>query len=206
MIKAKHHFFIYPLFQWLTSFLIKRHFNQVVMEGEFPQNNQSVLVVANHVSWWDGFWVEYLNLKRFQKKFYFMMLEEQLKKHWYFQYTGGFSIKKKSKEAMESLTYAASLLMESNNLVLMFPQGKIHSIYKNNVPFEKGIERILSQVPGETPVLFVANFVDYFSNNKPNVYMYQQNFLARDFETNSIETEYHRFYQEKQRIQQEKTS
>jgi len=88
----------------------------------------------------------------------------------------------------------------------MFPQGKIHSIYKNNVPFEKGIERILSQVPSETPVIFVASFVDYFSNNKPNVYMYQESFLAGDFETTSIETKYHRFYEEKQRFQQEMTS
>ena len=36
--------------------------------------------------------------------------------------------------------------------------------------------------------------------------MYQQRFLAGDFETTSIETEYHRFYIEKQRIQQEMTS
>jgi len=206
IIKAKHHFLIYPLFQWLTSFLIKHHFNQVVIEGESFQNKQSILVVANHVSWWDGFWVEYFNLKRLGKKYYFMMLEEHLRKHWYFQYTGGFSIKKKSRDMIESLTYTASLLKESGNLVLMFPQGKINSSYKNNVPFEKGIEFVLKLVSPETHVLFVANFVDYFSNSKPNVYIYQQIFLAQNFEKNSIETEYHRFYQDKELIQQRITS
>jgi hypothetical protein len=36
--------------------------------------------------------------------------------------------------------------------------------------------------------------------------MYQESFLAGDFETTSIETKYHRFYEEKQRFQQEMTS
>lgn len=206
MIKAKHHPVIYPLFQRLTTFLIKRHFNAVYIEGEFADKGQSVLVVANHVSWWDGFWVEYLNLKKIGKKFYFMMLKEQLKKHWYFKHTGGYSVKKKSREALESITYTSELLSQPGNLVLLFPQGEIHSIYNNDFHFEKGIARVLKLTPPETTVLFVANLVDYFSDIKPNLSIYQEAFTVKDFEFNSIEDAYNHFYLKALCTQKEKTS
>ena len=71
------------------------------------------------------------------------MLEEQLKKNWFFQYTGGYSIKKSTRSVVESLNYTAELLENNKNLVLMFPQGKIQSMHRSEFVFEKGIERIL---------------------------------------------------------------
>jgi 1-acyl-sn-glycerol-3-phosphate acyltransferase len=55
MIKSKHHKIIYPLFKKLTLFLINRKFNSVTIVGDFYDTGNSVLTVANHVSWWDGF-------------------------------------------------------------------------------------------------------------------------------------------------------
>ena len=69
MIKAKHHFVIYPLFKWLTRLLVKRNFKKIVVEGKFEDNGNSILVIANHISWWDGFWAEYLNIRVFHRKF-----------------------------------------------------------------------------------------------------------------------------------------
>ena len=98
MIHAKHHPVIYPIFRGLTRFLLHRHFNNINIEGKIKNSNKAILLIANHISWWDGFWMMQLNLKQGHHKFHFMMLEEQLKKHWYFKYTGGFSIKKKNKK------------------------------------------------------------------------------------------------------------
>lgn len=117
MIRAKHHNVMYPFFKWLTRFLLKRNFHALQIEGPFHDNGRSVLVVANHISWWDGFWVEYLNQKIIHRRFHFMMLEEQLKKHWYFQYTGGFSVNRNSREIVESIDYAVELLNKDDNLV-----------------------------------------------------------------------------------------
>ena len=127
MIKAKHHIVIYPLFKGLIHLLLKRNFRSIHIESDFENNGKAVLLIANHISWWDGFWMEYLNQKITHRRFHFMMLEDQLKKHWYFRYTGGYSVKRKSKEIVKSIEYTNELLSNPKNIILMFPQGKIHS-------------------------------------------------------------------------------
>ncbi len=206
MIKAKHHRVIYPLFQWLTRFLIKRNFNSVCINGEFTDNGKQVLVIANHVSWWDGFWLLLLNLKLINRRFHFMMLEEQLKKHWYFKYSGGYSIKKNSKSVLESINYSIELLEKRENLVLIFPQGQIHSLYNDTPRFEKGVEKILKNVSPETQLLFVANLIDYFSNRKPTLYIYIKSLLAKDFQQSTLEGEYNTFYRQAYTHQRTKRS
>ena len=206
MIKAKHHKVIYPMFQWLARFFIKRNFNAVCIDGEFADNGKSVLVIANHVSWWDGFWVEFLNQKIIHRRFHFMMLEEQLRKHWYFKYSGGFSVKRKSRSIIESLNYSIGLLKQPGNMVLMFPQGQIHSVYDDVVIFEKGVERVINNTSFETQILFVANLVDYFSDIKPNLYIYIKPFLAKDFQQSNIERVYNHFYKQVINVQKAKIS
>lgn len=206
MIKAKHHSVIYPLFQWLSSFMMKRNFCSIHIEGEFKDNGHSVLVIANHISWWDGFWVEFLNHQQIHRKFHFMMLEDQLKKHWYFQFTGGYSVKKNSKDILASIDYTIELLNNNENLVLMFPQGKIHSSYNSSVRFEKGIKHIINICNDDTQVLFVVNVADYFSNAKPHLFVYIANNLAGSFRQNDIEIEYNRFLSEVMNQHKTKTS
>ena len=206
MIEAQHHTIMYPLFEWLTRFLIHREFNTVTCEGEFADTGKPVLVIANHVSWWDGFWVEYLNQKVLKRGFYFMMLEEQLKKHWYFRYTGGFSIKKKSRSALESIKYSRELLQHAENMVLIFPQGEICSMHRDVLTFEKGIERILERIAPETQVVFVANVLDYFSDKKPNVWFYFKSFGVEQLRETGVEKEYNAFYRQCLNSQKVKTS
>ncbi len=194
------------MFQWLSRFLINRNFNSVCINGEFADNGKPVLVIAHHVSWWDGFWVEYLNKEKIYRKFHFMMLEEQLEKHWYFQYSGGYSIKKKSRNIIESLNYSIELLQQPENLVLMFPQGQIHSMHNDIVHFEKGVERIIQNVSPETQIIFVANLVDYFSDSKPNLYIYIKPFLAKDIQQSDLETEYNGFFRQVLNSQKAKIS
>lgn len=206
MIKAKHHRFFYPLFLWLSRFMIKRNFCSIHFEGEINDNGHSVLVVANHVSWWDGFWVEYLNHKKIFRTFHFMMLEEQLKKHWYFQYTGGFSVRKNSREILESIDYTVQLLEKDKNMVLMFPQGKIHSSHNNSVRFERGIQQIIKKCHDKTQVLFVANFTDYFSDSKPHLFIYTKTGTAGFLKNKNIEEEYNLFLTEVLNQHKTKTS
>lgn len=194
------------MFQWLSKFLIKRNFNSVNINGAFVDNGKSILVIANHVSWWDGFWVDYLNQKLMNRKFHFMMREDQLKKHWYFRYTGGYSVKKNSRSILDSISYSIELLQQPENLVLMFPQGEIHSIYNDAVVFENGVERIIKQTAPETQVVFVANLIDYFSDNKPTLYIYFKSFLAQDLQKTTVEKEYNAFYKQSLNSQKNKTS
>ena len=154
-----------------------------------------VLLISNHISWWDGFWAEYLNLKIIHRKFfYFMMLEEQLKKNRFLNYTGGFSIKKRSKSIIESLTYTAGLLEDNRNIVLVFPQGEIQSLYNTSIHFDKGLEFILKKVTGKIHIIFLVSLVDYFSGQKPGLYMYFREYHEEHLTSENIEREYGIFY------------
>ena len=206
MIKAKHHIVIYPIFKGLTRLLLKRKFSSTTINGNFNDSGNPVLVIANHISWWDGFWLMHLNLKVLNRKFHFMMLEEQLKKHWYFQYSGAYSVKKKSRSIVQSIAYTAKLLQHSNNMVFMFPQGEINSLYNNSIRFEKGAQKIIGLCSDEVQVLFVANLVDYLSDSKPNLFTYIKSFSAKQLKDNVVETEYNTFYNNVLSIQKTKTS
>lgn len=206
MIKAKHHSVIYPLFQRLTGFLLKRNFNSVQVEGDFNDIGKPILVIANHISWWDGFWMMHLNLHKLHKKFHFMMLENQLKKHWYFQYTGAYSVMKNSRSIIESLHYSNELLKNCDNMVFVFPQGKIHSLYNDYVKFESGVQKIIEQADDNVQIVFVANLLDYLSNSKPNILINIKQYLAKDLKNNIAEKEYNTFYTKVLNQQKLKTS
>jgi len=206
MIKASHHTIVYPFFKWLTRVLIKTNFHTVVMEEDIPTIQKSVLIVANHSSWWDGFWMEYLNQKVIHRKLHFMMLETQLKKHWYFRHTGGFSIKPESKEVIDSLNYAMELLKDNQNMVIIFPQGRIHSAHQDNIRFGKGVQFLKDNCPVEFQVLFTACFTDYFSHFKPSLYIYCQSISSHLLKDKDLELEYQFFYSRSRNKHNIKTS
>lgn len=123
-----------------------------------------------------------------------MMLEEQLRKYWFFKYTGGFSIKKSSRSVVESINYTSELLSDNHNLVLMFPQGEIQSLYTRSFSFEKGVETILNKTKGKFQIFFVANLIDYFSNPKPSLFIYLTEYYSSSFQIGHIESSYNKFY------------
>ncbi len=194
IIKAKHNFILDPFFRFYVIWKMKRSFHLVSFKGEIQDKNRPVLVIGNHVSWWDGIWALHFNRHYFNRKFYFMMQEEQLRKNCFFQYTGGFSVRKKSKSVVESLNYAAELLSDKNNMVLLFPTGKIQSMHQNEFIFEKGVEKILQKTKQKIQVVFMVNLVDYFSNPKPVITTFFEDYNG-SFSTPALQTEFNRFYQ-----------
>jgi len=202
ILKAKHNFFIYPFFKCYAGWIIKRHFGTINIYGELNNKTLPILLISNHVSWWDGFWAEYINKCLFHRRIYFMMLEEQLRKYWIFNFTGGYSVKKKSRSVLETIRYTRELLNDNNNMVLIFPQGEIQSLYNQNVSFESGLERILRDKENKVQVVFIVNFIDYFSCRKPGIYFYLQECSCKTFDKQSIQESYTLFYNqslEKQR-------
>lgn len=197
ILKARHHFLIYPFFKWYSQWIINKTFHRVIVKGDFKDRNLPILLIANHLGWWDGFWVMMLNEKLLKRKFHFMMLEEQLSKHRILNYTGGFSVNKNSRSIIESLDYCTRLLRNSENMVLVFPQGEIESQHKHQFRFEKGIERVLKNL-GNQPIqiLFVSNLVDYFSYRKPTLAMNLKEAVLTDYSSGEIENEFNKFHAE----------
>jgi 1-acyl-sn-glycerol-3-phosphate acyltransferase len=194
IIKSKHNFIIYPYFRIYTILKIWKNFHKVVISGELIDKNLPVLLLSNHVSWWDGIWVMYLNIKYFNRKFHFMMLEDQIKKFRITNQVGGYSVKKGSRSIIETLRYTNEILSDKGNLVLIFPQGDIQSVYNGIIRFEKGVEKILRDNSGKIQVFLIANLVDYFSKEKPTLFIYFKELTTSETSLDEIEKEYNTFY------------
>lgn len=193
ILKATHNPLLYGFFRLYTKLRINSSFHKVVIEGEVTDRGIPVLVLANHFSWWDGFWVMYMNMKLFRRKFYFMMLEEQLRKRMFLNKTGGYSVRRGSRSIIESIQYTVDLLKDKNNMVLLFPQGRIVSNYRSSISFEKGILRVIGEVGVKAQVLFEANLVEFFSHARPTLYIYLEEYDGAG-KMEDIEEAYNRFY------------
>lgn len=152
--------------------IVKRNFKQINYNTPELDANRSVLLLANHYSWWDGFLMYYLNYKLFKKRFYIMVMEDTMQKVSFFKYMGAFSVNKKSRGMLDSLNYAAQLLNDPENLVLIFPQGKLYSNFTDIVKFEQGLSRIIKGAAGKFQTVFVASFIESLQYKKPSVTIY----------------------------------
>jgi 1-acyl-sn-glycerol-3-phosphate acyltransferase len=193
MIKAKHQFFLYHFFKLYGLWLIQKNFDHVEIKGDFQEKGKPILIISNHISWWDGFWVVYFRQKIVKRKFYFMMLEEQLRKNIFLKYAGGYSIQKGSRTILETIRYTQEVLQNPNNMVLLFPQGKIESQHQHDIHFEKGISKIIEKCP-DAQILFMAHFTDYFSERKPTLTIHFKEFSKPILNHEELELQYNQFF------------
>jgi 1-acyl-sn-glycerol-3-phosphate acyltransferase len=171
MIKPKHNTIIKSFFSRYISWIVRRHFHAIEFDGPEFGGDKALLLVANHFSWWDGFLLYHYNKIRFKKAFHIMVLEETMQKFGFMKYIGAFSINKNSKDVIESLDYAAELLNDPDNLVVMFPQGKLYSNFVGEVKFESGLSRITEHAKADFEYMFAAVFVENFEHKKPTAYI-----------------------------------
>ena len=169
MIKARHHPFFVKFFHFYGKFMLHRHFHEINLKGTFTEKNMPVLLIANHFSWWDGFFADYLNHLLFKRRFHIMMLEEQLRQRMFFNKAGAYSIKKNSRDVFDTLNYTVDLLKDPQSLVVMYPQGEFKSLYHYPIQFEKGVASIINKLYGQVQVVFLTALVDYFEHRKPTL-------------------------------------
>jgi hypothetical protein len=134
-----------------------------------------------------------------------MILEESMHKYWSFKYVGAFSVKKGTRDVIESLNYAAQLLDDPQNLVLVYPQGKLYSNFVTRVDFEKGVMRMMEKAVGTFQLVFAAAFVQYFRSTKPTATVYlkneNENFAGKGIA--ALQAAYQQFYETKKLEQTE---
>jgi hypothetical protein len=180
MIKARHHWFYVTFFKYYIRFMFRRHFRKVVVKSTVQDRNRPLLLIGNHFSWWDGFFASYLNDRLFGRRIHVMMLEEQLRPRMFLNKAGAFSIKKQSHQMMESIRYTREILSDPDNLVTIFPQGSIHSMFDFPVSFEKGPVKILGGLEDQVQVVFMVALVDYFSHPKPTLTLAAREYVPGD--------------------------
>ena len=173
--------FIYRFFSWYISFILKKDFADFNYNTIQPDEQASILILANHFSWWDGFFIFLINKKLFKKKFHVLVNAENYNKEGFLKYLGAFAAKNSGRDVLEMLNYAAKLLEDQNNLVLVFPQGKLHSNHLKNITFEKGVMQIIKSCHKRFNIIFAATFVDYFSKRKPSAKTYLQHWESEEY-------------------------
>ncbi|MFD2164576.1 hypothetical protein ACFSJU_19375 [Paradesertivirga mongoliensis] len=155
---------------------------------------QACLVLMNHYSFNDGAILHRLNRLILRKQFRVMVVEDQLKAFIPLRYVGCFSVKKASREVIESLNYAAELLKAPGNMLGIYPQGEVYSQHLERIHFENGLSVILkrtSNIPFQ--VIFGVTLLDYLDSFKPHARVYLQQYTGeRDLA--KMESAYNEFY------------
>jgi 1-acyl-sn-glycerol-3-phosphate acyltransferase len=184
MVKPGKNFVIRFMLHYYVNLIVSRHFHEVRFEPVEVDPNKSILLIANHFSFWDSLILYIVCYKLLKKKFHVMVREDTTIQLKYLKYGGAFSVNKRSRDMLQSLEYAAELLNDPQNLVLIFPQGKLYSNFVNDIHFEKGITRIIEKVEGKFQLLFAATFVQYLKHKKPTatVYLKVEPNAGKDFE------------------------
>tara|TARA_B110000495_G_C23011839_1_gene598554 strand:- start:1033 stop:1656 length:624 start_codon:yes stop_codon:yes gene_type:complete len=206
MIRAEHSRFHIWISVVYTKIALILFFRNVRFIGEVKtDNNLAILMIANHFSWWDGFFQLQLNLKFFKKKYHFMMLEKQMRKDSILRKIGASSIEKGSRSILDSLKYLVEVIQNPENLFLFFPEGKIKSIYTEEFKFEKGaINYILKKVTFDFQFVFNVNLIDYSSFKRPEVSVYYKTHKINSNTTaTEIEKDYNDFVKECKEKQRE---
>ncbi|MES2269208.1 MAG: lysophospholipid acyltransferase family protein [Bacteroidota bacterium] len=175
--------------------IVKGNFHAVKFNEIEVDKSKSVLLLANHFSWWDGFLMYYINQKVFKKRFHVMVIEETVKKVSFFKYVGAFSVSKNSRDMLASLNYAAELLNDPQNMVLIFPQGKLYSNFIDEVNFEKGLSRIMDKAKGKFQPILAATFIENLQHKRPtaNVYLNVLNTLPGGDTAQSVYQKHYNF-------------
>jgi 1-acyl-sn-glycerol-3-phosphate acyltransferase len=183
--------------------LVKLRFHNLVFDSIHIDPNKSILLIANHFSYWDSLILFVVNQRLFKKKFHVMAKEDTEAPLWFVKYGGVFTVKRGSRDMLKSLDYATALLNDPQNMVLLFPQGKLHANFVNRVNFEKGVMRIVDAAGDKCQVVFAATFVQYLQHKRPTATIYLQPAPFGPLTFGQLETGYQKFFDDKKAKQTE---
>jgi len=183
MIKAEHKFFTKLFFDPYIDTLLKSNFSHFYLANPLPvpDQNRALVIIANHISWWDGFFIYPLLRRHGLHKIHLLMLEEQLRRFSFFSGLGAFSITPGNRhEVQESLAYISRLLAHPQNAVILYPQGEIQPYWQRPAVLKKGITHLFSarhHLPGMIATgqvqLWIAAFAIHpYDAKKPEIWMH----------------------------------
>lgn len=159
----------------VLSWFIRRKFKKIVLDSIEIKPNHSYLLMCNHFSFWDGLLACFIVVNAIDKKqrlkgMKIMVLEKQMEMNKWLKYIGCFSIAPKSIRAKESLDYAVDILNEPGNVLIIFPQGNLESMFIRYIKFKDGITSIIPRVKANCQLIWSSNFIEFFEGLKPRVY------------------------------------
>lgn len=176
MIKAHHKWSAEKIFRIYVYKLLRKHFASITLLGQFPKLDPILptILIPNHNTWWDGFFVYFLNETVAKQNIYLMMLDEQLKKYPFFSQVGAYGINPDNpKSTLTSLKYTLDLLKESTSpksMVCIFPQGELQPWDPERMTFMPGVEWIIKKWNNPVNLVPLAIRVEFLEHQLPHVF------------------------------------
>ena len=181
MIKADHTYWARLLYNFYVPRLLKSNFQNFYLANEFPSipKSEGLIITPNHFSWWDGFFIDYLLHQFSDRKIHLLMLEEQLKRYWFFQKVGAFSINPNNPVSMkETFNYIVEIIGDSKNVLLFYPQGEIEDYVKRPLKVKEGLKSVLKISNHNAKILPIAFKIKHGNTKKPDVLVRFGNLLS----------------------------
>lgn len=124
--------------------------------GDLPSNHLPVLLISNHLSWWDGIWVWQHNRRFWKRTFAVPVLAKSIRKWQFLTHLGALPLARG-----RALHVQCSAIRQAcsapNDLLLFFPEGRIRRAAPGAHFFQKALlERFLQQSPLQWVMLYQA--------------------------------------------------
>jgi hypothetical protein len=172
MIKAEHKRWARILYDLYIKRILKKSFSHFYLSNEFPNipYDKSLIITPNHISWWDGFFIDYVTKNTLKRKIHLMMLESSLNKFWFFKKVGAYSIDPGNPiSIIETFNYSRDILEGKKNFVVSYPQGEIEAFEKRPLSLRDGIKSLIRPIKSEVIVLPVGFKIEYYEERLPAV-------------------------------------
>lgn len=162
-----------PLFNalfWLyIRRLLRRHFSRVIFRPLELALHRPTLYIANHHTWWDGFFAFALNERYLHQDLHLMMAAEQFEKFRFFRKLGVFSVDPASPpDAGAAFRYSVRVLRQKGAPSLwIFPAGEMLP-YGSDVRYRDGFARIACAA-GDVQIVPVAFRATFLKEQRPDV-------------------------------------
>jgi len=190
MIKAEHKVWARLLFNPYINRLLRKNFSHFYLVNKFPEvdSSKGLLITPNHFSWWDGFFIDYIMRQHTQRKLCIMMLEDQLKRYWFFKKLGAYSINPNNARSItESLQYTQEILKDPAHYVVYYPQGTIEPYDKRPVSIKPGLQRIFQNSDIDAVIVPVAFKIQYGETKLPAIFARFEKVMDRSSLENDFE-------------------
>ncbi|MDQ6736877.1 MAG: lysophospholipid acyltransferase family protein [Gemmatimonadota bacterium] len=132
-----------------------------------------VVLVSNHVSWWDGFLLRAVQKSiRPQSAFYTIALERELEQHPILRMIGGVGMIPSSPSSiLHSMRVLKKKCVEEPDTVIgFFPQGRIAPSFTRPLAFTRGIELFARRI-GSLTVLPIALHIEPVTGMAPTAFV-----------------------------------
>lgn len=153
----------------------QQHWQALVLDSQKP-----VLLLGNHISWWDGAWMLLRNAGHWKRRFNVLMLEAELQKRPFLAALGAIGLPK-GRQQLQTLAQLQALAKDPANLLLIFPEGSIGAAQAPTLHFQKGLLNRLYLADWQ--VVFVFSAVEFLNRPRPSRFHYLQPYAGADAAT-----------------------